>query len=109
MVYRKKGTAALEEVQTTLRMKELTKFNNLKVDDIGEGLSVLRGRCGSIGNQANSKVGDKLKDKRFKCHKIGHFKRGRSELVGNDDSAIFVITLEDYEDASTLAVSCRED
>lgn len=109
MVYHKKCTVALEEVQTALRTKELTKFNNLKVDNIGEGLSVLRGRCGSIGNQANSKVGDKLKNKCFKCHKIGHFKRGRSELGGNDDSAIFVIALEDYEDAGTLVVSFWDD
>jgi len=82
MVYHKKGMIALEGIQTALRTKELTKFNNLKVDDIGEGLNVLRGRCGSIGNQVNLKVGDKLKDKCFKCHKIGHFKRDRSKLGG---------------------------
>lgn len=51
----------------------------------------------------------KLKNKCFNCHKIGHFKRGRSELGGHDDYAIFVIALEDYEDAVTLVVSFWDD
>jgi len=39
----------LEEVQAALRTKELTKFNDWKFDDSGEGLSVSRGGKGGGG------------------------------------------------------------
>jgi len=43
----------LEELQTALRTKELTKFNDLKFDDSGEGLSVSKG--GGVGMSFRSK------------------------------------------------------
>ena len=96
----------MEEVHNSMRTKEITKFNNLKVDDTGEGLSVSRGIGGTRGNQENSKVGDKSKDNCFKCHKTDHFKRDCYELGGNDYYVIFSIGSEDYVDVVTLVVSC---
>jgi len=51
MLYGKEGTITLEEVQATLRTKELTKFKELKVDDSGEGLNVSRWRSENKGNR----------------------------------------------------------
>jgi len=39
-----KDTTTLEEVQSALRTKKLTKFKDLKVDEGGEGFNVARGR-----------------------------------------------------------------
>jgi len=41
----------LEDVQATLRTKELTKSKDLRTDENGEGLSVSRGNGGGRGNQ----------------------------------------------------------
>jgi hypothetical protein len=42
ILYGKDGTTTLEEFQAVLRAKKLTKFKDMKVDDGGEGLNVLR-------------------------------------------------------------------
>jgi hypothetical protein len=73
MLYCKEGLVTLEEVQETLRIKELTKSKDLRVDENGEDLSVSRGNCGGRGNQGKS--GNKLKFKCFNFHKMGHFKK----------------------------------
>ncbi|MCI15237.1 cytochrome P450, partial [Trifolium medium] len=40
MLYGKECTVTMEEVQTTLRTNELTKFKDMKVDNSGEGSNV---------------------------------------------------------------------
>jgi len=64
ILYGKEGTVTFEEVQTTLRIKELTKSKDLRAEENGEGLSVSRGNGGGRGNRG--KTGNKLK---FKCFK----------------------------------------
>ncbi|MCI52711.1 cytochrome P450, partial [Trifolium medium] len=44
LLYGKEGTITLDEVQSALRTKELTKLRDLRVDDSAEGLNVARGR-----------------------------------------------------------------
>ena len=58
----------MEEVQSALRTKELTKFKDLKVDEGGEGLNVARGRSkhrgkgkGKSRSKSRSKGFDKSK------------------------------------------------
>jgi hypothetical protein len=80
----------------------------LKVDNRVEGLSVLRGKGDSKGNQANSYSGDKSKYKCFKCHKIVHFKKDCRKLGYKDDFAKFEISSKDCEDVSALMVSSWE-
>lgn len=58
-----------------LRTKELTKSNDLRFDDSGEGLSVSRG--GGKGKRGNSKGSDMSKYRCLKGHKTSHFKRDR--------------------------------
>jgi len=102
MLYGKEGTVTLEEVQATLRTKELTKYKDLRTDENSEGLSVSRGNGRGRGNRGSSKGSNKTKYKCFKCHKFGHFKRDCSE--GNDN---FVqVVSEEYEDADALVVCC---
>lgn len=55
MFYGKESTIT-EEVQAEQKTKELTKFKDLMVDDVGEGFSVSRG--GGKGYQKNSKGDD---------------------------------------------------
>jgi len=105
MLYGKEGIVTLEEVQATLRTKELTKSKDLRVDENNEGLSVSRGNGRGRGNRGSSKSGNKEKYKCFKCHKFGHFKRDCPE--DNENSA--QVGSEEYEDASALVVSCWED
>jgi len=50
MLYGKEGTVTLEEVQATLRTKELTKYKDLRTDENSEGLSVSRGNGRGRGN-----------------------------------------------------------
>ena len=64
ILYGKEGTTTLEEVQSALRTKELTRFKDLKVDEGGEGLNVARGRSEHRG---------KGNGKSDKCSKITYF------------------------------------
>jgi len=99
MLYDKEGTVTLDEVQTTLRTKELTKSKDLRADENGEGLNVSRGNGGGRGNQGKS--GFKLKFKCFNCHKVGHFKKHCLENNGNSAQIVF----DGYEDVGALMVS----
>ena len=75
----------MEEVQTTLRTKELTKAKDLRADENSERLSVSGGNGGVRGNRGNSKSGNKSKYMCFKCHKMGQFKGDCPK--DNDNSA----------------------
>ncbi|MCI85106.1 CC-NBS-LRR resistance protein, partial [Trifolium medium] len=55
MLYGKEGTATLEEVQSSLRTKELTKFKDLKVGNGVNALNVSSGKGGDTGKRAKSK------------------------------------------------------
>ncbi|AES75125.1 hypothetical protein MTR_6g026760 [Medicago truncatula] len=44
ILYGKEETTTLEEFQVALKTKELTKFKDMKVDEGGEGLNIIRGR-----------------------------------------------------------------
>ena len=105
MLYGKEGTVTLEEVQATLRTKELTKSKDLRADENSEGLSVSRGNGGGRGHRGSSKSGNKDKYKCFKCHKFGHFKRDCPEENEKSTQVVF----EEYENAGALVVSCWED
>jgi len=48
--YGKEDTVTLEEVQTTLRTNELTKYTDVKLGDSGESLNISKDRGGSRGN-----------------------------------------------------------
>jgi len=61
MLYGKEGTVTLEEVQASLRTKELTKFKDLRDDENGEGLIVSRGNGGGRGNRRKSDNKSKFK------------------------------------------------
>ncbi|MCI01120.1 retrovirus-related pol polyprotein from transposon TNT 1-94, partial [Trifolium medium] len=50
MFYGKEGIVPLEEVQATLRTKELTKLKDMKFDDSGGCLNVSRGRSENRDN-----------------------------------------------------------
>jgi len=70
----------------TLKNQELTKFNDLKIDDIGECLSVSRRMTESGGkpksksrSKSRSNEFDISKYKCFICHKVGHFKKDSLE------------------------------
>lgn len=49
ILYTKDSTTNMEKIQSTLKIKELTKFKGLKVDDSSECLRVFRGRTESGG------------------------------------------------------------
>lgn len=65
-LYDKEGTITLEEVQTFVRSKELSKINDLKIGNNGECLSVLRGRSKHTenwkGKRSKSESKSKYKD-----------------------------------------------
>jgi len=103
MLYGKEGIVTLEEVHAALRTKKLTKSKDLKDDENGEGLSVLRWNGGGKGNRGKS--GNKSKFKCFNCNKMGHFRKDCLENNGNSAQ----IVSEGYEDAGTLVVCCWED
>ncbi|KAK2395140.1 alpha carbonic anhydrase [Trifolium repens] len=83
LLFGKEGTVTLDEVQSALRTKELTKLRNLKVDDSGEGLNVARGRSENEGKGKGKKNWSKSRPNgdgggKFKCHycqEPGHFKK----------------------------------
>ena len=120
MLYGKKGTITLEEVQAVLRTKKLTNFKEFKVDGSGEGLNVSRGRSENRGNgkSKNSRSksrskggGNKTKYKCFICHNPGHFKKDCLERKGNESgsSSIQIASEEEgYESVGALTVTSWE-
>lgn len=117
ILYGKEGTINLDEVQTVVRLKELSKLKDLKVDDSGKGLSVSIGRSGSRGkkgkrykSKSKSKVFDKSKFKCFTCHKTCHFKRDCLER-GNKGNFVQIGSASDedgYKIVSILVVNVLE-
>jgi len=81
MLYGKEDIVTLEEVQIALRTKELTKSNDLRTDESGDGLIVSRGNSEGRGNRGKS--GNKSKFKCFNCNKKGHFKKDCLKNNGN--------------------------
>ncbi|KEH22250.1 hypothetical protein MTR_7g035055 [Medicago truncatula] len=80
MFYGKEGTVTLEEVQTTLRTKELTKSKDLRDDENFEGPCVSRGNGGEVtGERVVTNV---------------HFKKDCPENNGNSAQIVF----EGFED-----------
>lgn len=63
MLYGKEDTVSQEEVKVALKIKELTKFKYMKVDDGEQGLNVLRGRSENMGNNKGNKSRSKSKSK----------------------------------------------
>jgi hypothetical protein len=109
MLYGKETPVTLEEVQSALRTKELTKFKDLKVEDGANALNVSGGKGGSRGKKARAKGSDKWSC--FHCQKKGHFKRDCPELKDKNGSAHVVDGSsgdENYETAEALVVSSWE-
>ncbi|KAK2408720.1 hypothetical protein QL285_044210 [Trifolium repens] len=73
MLYCKETAVTLEEVQTALRTKELTKFKDLKVEDGVDALNVSSRKGGSRGRRARAKAKGGDKWSCFHCQKKGHF------------------------------------
>ena len=109
MLYGKEVAVTLEEVQSALRTKELTKFKDLKVEDGANALNVSGGKGGSRGKKARAKGSDKWTC--FHCQKKGHFKRDCPELKDKNGSVHVVDGSsgdENYETAEALVVSSWE-
>ncbi|KAK2414619.1 alpha carbonic anhydrase [Trifolium repens] len=120
LLYGKEGTITLDEVQSALRTKELTKFKDLKVDDGAEGLNVMRGRSEN-GGKGKWKNGSKSRPKgdggsKFKCYycqEPGHFKKDCPRRGGGGSSSAQVavsdeVYEEGYESAGALIVTSWE-
>ena len=84
ILYRNEGTTTLEEVQTALRTKELTKFKDISVEESGEGLECVKGKeWAYIGKKVRESQGlspsprgliYRNTDVSF-CHKLDYFKK----------------------------------
>ncbi|KAK2417659.1 alpha carbonic anhydrase [Trifolium repens] len=121
LLYGKEGTITLDEVQSALRTKELTKFKDLKVDDGAEGLNVMRGRSENRGKGKGKNHGSKSRPKgdgggKFKCYycqEPGHFKKDCPRRGGSGSSSAQVAISDEayeegYESAGALIVTCLE-
>ncbi|WJX45134.1 E3 ubiquitin-protein ligase upl4 [Trifolium repens] len=112
LLFGKEGTITLDEVQSTLRTKELSKFKDLKIEDNGEGLNVARGRSEYKGKGNGKKYRSKSRPKgdsgsKFKCyhcHEPGHFKKDCPQRKGGGSSSAQIATSDEgYESAGALA------
>ena len=115
ILYGKDQDITLEEVQTSIRTKEMQKQQDSKSEDNGESLNISRGRSEKKGTRGkksrsrsrDSKNGQKTKFKCFNCHKTGHFKKDCPDKIkkGSLDSADIVEASEGYESAGVLVAS----
>jgi hypothetical protein len=118
LLFGKEGTVTLDEVQSALRTKELTKLRNLKVDDSGEGLNVARGRSENEGKGKGKKNWSKSRPNgdgggKFKCHycqEPGHFKKDCPQRGGGGSSSAQIVASDEayeegYESAGALIVT----
>lgn len=95
-----------------VRSREFPKFNDLKVDDSGESLNLLRELCESRGNHKGEisksklkfKVFDNSKFKRFTCHKTTHFKKDCPQRGSKDGfiQIMIVSNKDSYESVGAL-------
>ena len=120
LLYGKEGTITLDEVQSALRTKELTKFKDLKVDDGAEGLNVARGRSengdkekGNHGCKSRPKGDGGGKIKCYYCQEPGHFKKDCPRRGGGSSSSAQVAVSDEayeegYESAGALIVTSLE-
>ncbi|KAK2414734.1 secreted RxLR effector protein [Trifolium repens] len=117
LLFGKEGTITLDEVQSALRTKELSKFKDLKIEDSGEGLNVARGRSEHKGKGKGKKYRSKSRPKgeggsKFKCyhcHEPGHFKKDCPKRNGGGGSSAQIATSDEgYESAGALAVTSWE-
>ncbi|KAK2414224.1 cysteine-rich RECEPTOR kinase [Trifolium repens] len=117
LLFGKEGTITLDEVQSALRTKELSKFKDLKIEDSGEGLNVARGRSEYKGKGKGKKHRSKSRPKgeggsKFKCyhcHEPGHFKKDCPKRNGGGGSSAQIATSDEgYESAGALAVTSWE-
>ncbi|CAJ2674023.1 unnamed protein product [Trifolium pratense] len=118
LLYGKEGTITLDEVQSTLRTKEMTKMRDLRIDDSGEGLNVARGRSENKSKGKGKKHRSKSRSKGdgggklkcYHCHEPGHFKKDCPERRGGGISSaqIAVSEEEGYESAGALTVTSWE-
>ncbi|CAJ2654885.1 unnamed protein product [Trifolium pratense] len=103
LLYGKEGTITLDEVQSALRTKELTKLRDLRVDDSAEGLNVMRDRSENDGRGKGKKYGSKSRPKgdnggRFRCFYCqdpGHFKKDCPRRRGSGSSSAHVAVDEE--------------
>ncbi|RZB53427.1 Retrovirus-related Pol polyprotein from transposon TNT 1-94 [Glycine soja] len=112
ILYGKDQDITLEEVQTSIRTKEMQKQQDSKSEDNGESLNISRGRSEKKGPRGkksksrskDSKNGQKTKFKCFNCHKTGQFKKDCLDKIkkGSMDSADIVEASEGYESAGTV-------
>jgi len=101
ILYEKKDATTLEELEVTLRTKELTKFKNLKTNDNGEGSNASRGRSqhirkgtGKSRSKSRPKGFDKSKYICFICRKSDIFKNDCLRKRANDSSSIQVVVAD---------------
>ncbi|CAJ2646442.1 unnamed protein product [Trifolium pratense] len=118
LLYGKEGTITLDEVQSALRTKEMTKMRDLRIDDSGEGLNVTRGRSENKSKGKGKKHRSKSRSKGdgggklkcYHCHEPGHFKKDCPERRGSGSSSAQIVVSEEegYESAGALTVTSWE-